>query len=340
MVLAWNTSVFDLKVFQDLDNNSNFKVTRKVFSRPNPTVEDLLEFVLETKDDKPQVIIGVGGGSVMDLGKSLCMTYEHNIVNTDDIRRMIEHKEYKKPKTKWIGIPTTSGTGSEVTCWATIWDPEMDKKRSVHSTMNYAYAAIVDPILLHTQPLGSAMGSAIDAAAQAVEAYWSNHTNIISRSYALTVIPLIMNNLEDLAAGKMEVYDEISQGSLLSGLSFSNTQTTACHAISYPLTMRFNIPHGVAVGLLLAPVMYFNEKTILNKASLFAALKVKSTKELDVKIRTLFEAAGVASTLSGWGVTEDDLQDLALLANTPGIFDNNPVDLSEEDIMKILKKAL
>lgn len=339
LILAWNDSVYDLQAIQKIINSKNYQVIKAVFSDKNPTVHDLLTLYQESKDENIDLIIGVGGGSVMDLSKSLCMLYEHDAKTIEDIRSMIENKAYATPSTKWIGIPTTAGTGSEVTCWATIWDPTMDLKRSIHSDKNYAFAAIVDPNLVYTQPIATAIGSAIDAVAQAMEAYWSKKTNMVTRSLALTAMEKIMTNLDDLLDGDLGAYDEICQGSLMSGLSFSNTQTTACHAISYPLTMRYDIPHGVAVGLLLAPVMYHNEEQIIDKVKFFEALGVKSTDELSLEVQNKFEAAQIPSSLSGWGVKEEDLEEMTSLANTPGIFDNNPKTLSREDVMDILKRA-
>lgn len=337
LIVAWSDSTYELEAIQKIIKD--YQVIKAVFPRQNPSVYDLLNLYQETEDANPELIIGVGGGSVLDLSKSLCLLYEHGADSIEDIRLMIENKAYINPSTKWIGIPTTAGTGSEVTCWATIWDPTINLKRSIHSNKNYAYAAIVDPDLLHTQPIETAVGSAIDAVAQAMEAYWSKKSNIVTRTLALTAMEKIMDHLDDLLDGSLEAYEEISQGSLLSGLSFSNTQTTACHAISYPLTMLYNIPHGVAVGLLLAPVMSHNEDAIVDKAKFLDALGVSSTDELALEVKNKFEAAQIPSSLSAWGVKEEDLEEIASLANTPGIFDNNPKSLSMEDVMDILRRA-
>lgn len=335
LMITWNESVLDLEIFKQLAQDKEFDVAQTVFTETNPTVDDLLHLTNQTKKFKPDVIIAVGGGSVMDIGKSLCMMYEHSIETIDDIRDIIDEKKDIQPSTKWVGIPTTAGTGSEVTKWATIWDPKIDKKRSVTSSMNYAYAAIIDPKLSESVPLASAMSSALDAVAHAAESYWSRKTNVITRSLALTAISKVMNNIDSLIEGTGGM-NELTQGSNIAGLAFSNTQTTACHAISYPLTMRYKIPHGTAVSLLIAPVMKLNEETILEKDVLFEALGVKSTDELRLRIHDLLERASIPTRLRDYGIEKTELERIAALAHTKGISENNPVSVDEKVIFDIL----
>lgn len=339
LIISWSKNVFNVNALLELERNTNIKINKKVFAKSNPSLKDLLKLYKEVRYLKSDLIVGIGGGSVMDLSKSLCLIKDLNLHSTEDLRKIIANKSYSKSLVKWIGVPTTSGTGSEVTCWATVWDEEYDKKLSIASKQNYAYAAIVDSTLLHSQPTSIAISSAIDALAHAIESYWSKNTNVISRAHALTAIRLVVNHLEGVLGGERDALHFVSQGSLLSGLAFSNTKTTACHSISYPLTMKYGIPHGVAVGLLLAPLMYYNESKIINKKALFDSLKIKSTDELFIKIRKLFKKAGLPSTLREWGVREEEIEKLVELSNTPERFDNNPIELSEYEVEKILKKA-
>jgi len=336
LVIAWDESVFNLDVFRSLKQNELFAIEEVVFDQSNPTVDDLLRLINETKEFNADLVITVGGGSVMDIGKSLCLIYEHSIHTIDDVRNIIDEKNYKQPTTKWIGIPTTAGTGSEVTKWATIWDPKIDKKRSVTSSMNYAHTAIVDPKLSENVPLTAAMSSALDAAAHAAESYWSKKTNITSRAIALTAISKVMENIDCLVKEETAGMNELTQGSNLAGLAFSNTQTTACHAISYPLTMRYGISHGAAVSLLIAPVMEFNEKSIPEKDLLFKAFGVRSTDELRLRINNLLEQASIPTRLRDFGIKKEDLDELAELAHTKGISENNPVAIGKEDIFELL----
>lgn len=334
LVIVWDESVLELDVFRELTRK--FSVAQTIFAASNPTVDDLFHLIKQTKGFKADVVITVGGGSVMDIGKSLCLMYEHKVKTIDDIRTIIDEKNYIQPTTQWIGIPTTAGTGSEVTKWATIWDPKMDKKRSVTSSMNYAHAALVDPKLSESAPLTSAMSSALDAVAHAAESYWSKKTNVITRSLALTAISKVMQNIDSLIE-ETDGINELTQGSTLAGLAFSNTQTTACHAISYPLTMRYKIPHGTAVSLLIAPVMELNEEEIPEKELFYEALGVKSVDELRLRIHGLLEKASTPSRLRDFGIEEKDLVDIAALAYTKGLSENNPTEIDQKVILDILR---
>ena len=335
LVLAWGEEVFSLPVFSRL---SGYQVRKEVFQASNPTVEQLFEMYRKTKDFAPEIVVAIGGGSIMDVGKSLCCLYGKELSGADALRELMEKKDYGVPGAWWIGVPTTAGTGSETTCWATIWDPERDAKRSIENHRNYAYAALVDPELAAGMPLKLAVSSALDAAAHAVESYWARGTNCISRALALQAVRTIMGNMDGLFEGKTEAHDAMARGSMLAGMAFSNTKTTACHSISYPLTMHYRIPHGAAVSMLLAPVLQMNAPGVEGIEELMGALGVSGAPELEKKVRGYLERSGQPSTLKEWGVKKEELPNLARLGITKGRADNNPVDITAARIEKILEE--
>lgn len=252
---------------------------------------------------------------------------------------MIADKAYSKPQCKWIGIPTTAGTGSEVTCWATVWDSEHNKKYSVDTQDNYAYAAVIDPVLASSMPVKLAVSSALDAVCHAAESYWAKAGNTVSRAAALSAIKVIMDNIDGLLCGKEEAHDAMAQGSMLAGLAFSNTRTTACHSISYPLTMKYHIPHGVAVSMLLAPVMRLNQPYIKNRKELFGAFGVENVSELSEKVTAILEKSGSPAKLSQWGANESDFEELVAHSMTKGRADNNPAELTAVNVEEILRSV-
>ena len=274
----------------------------------------------------------------MDVGKSLCCLYGHSLSNVDALRELIVTKAYGTPAARWIGIPTTAGTGSETTCWATIWDPSQDAKRSVECHENYAWAAVVDSDLTKGMPLKLAVSSGLDAAAHGVESYWAKGTNCVSRAMALSAIRMIMENMEGLLAGKETAREAMARGSMMAGLAFSNTKTTACHSISYPLTMHYSIPHGAAVSMLLAPLLKRNLPATEGSKALLNALGVSDGDELAGKIRRILKESGQPSTLKEWGVKKEDLPRLAALGMTKGRADNNPVAIDVPMIQEILEE--
>ncbi|MGI5895121.1 MAG: phosphonoacetaldehyde reductase [Candidatus Merdivicinus sp.] len=337
LLLIWNQSLLNRKEFADLLQQKDFSVTPYCFEASNPTVDQLFDTYQKTRDLRPAVVAAVGGGSILDVGKSLCCLYGSEIHSEDELRNAIREKTLPAPAARWIGIPTTAGTGSEVTCWATIWDPDKNAKLSVESKANYAYAALVDPSLAAGMPISLAVSSGLDAAAHAIESYWAKASNTVSKGLALRAIDTIMKDMDRLIAGETSAHLSMAQGSMIAGLAFSNTKTTACHSISYPLTMRYHIPHGAAVSMLIAPVMKLNSAMISDLPALLHALHLNSIEEVSPRIQDLLKKAGIPSTLREWGAKEEDLPELAKLGMTKGRADNNPHDLNEQIILDILR---
>lgn len=336
LLLVWSEKVLKLPAFAGLADNG-FTVCSMVFQASNPTVSQLFETYQATREFRPEVVVAVGGGSILDVGKSLCCLYGKDLPDENSLRRLIAEKNYGRPAARWIGVPTTAGTGSEVTCWATIWDPEQDAKRSVECHENYAWAALVDPELAVGMPTALAVSSALDAVAHAVESYWARGTNAVSRGLALEAIRTIMGHIDGLLAGTMEAHDAMARGSMLAGLAFSNTKTTACHSISYPLTMHCGIPHGAAVSMLLGPVFRLNAPALDQPVPLLDALGVSGADELEGKIRNILYRSGQPATLQEWGAQREDLPHLAQLGMTKGRADNNPVPIDPATILSILE---
>ena len=205
-----------------------------------------------------RLVVAVGGGSTLDVGKCLARLMGETVADVDALRARVAGKAWGACACRWIGVPTTAGTGSEVTCWATVWDPEREAKLSLDTPTNYAFAAVADPALTRSMPVGLAVSSALDAVAHATESHWARATNAVSRALAVAAIRTVMTHIDGLFAGDEAARAAMTEGATLAGLAFSGTHTTACHSLSDPLTLRYGIPHGVAVALLLAPVMRLN----------------------------------------------------------------------------------
>lgn len=339
LFLIWNECITENSdVKSIITENSNIDFKTIVFTKSNPDTEDLFELYVKTKDENFSLVVAIGGGSVMDMAKSLCCIYGNDIRNEEELRQGIKKKAFTRPFCKWVGVPTTAGTGSEVTCWATVWNNIENSKLSLESKYNYAYAAMVDPQFASTMPASLAVSSALDAVSHATEAYWAKASNLISKTYSLRAISLIMNNIMDLFnKDKQETaHNYMAQGSVLAGLAFSNTKTTACHSLSYPLTLKYHIPHGTAVSMLIEPVMRVNLEAVENSEDLLSAYGVDSVDELGKKIKAILEKADIPDSLQLWGVETAELAGLAAACRTKGRIDNNPVDLSEETIVDIL----
>ena len=238
----------------------------------------------------------------------------------------------------WIGVPTTSGTGSEVTCWATIWDRARGVKLSIDSKNLYANTAIIDATLTLTLPNKLTASTALDALCHATEAYWSKNSNEISRVYSLEAIKRIVNNLEKVLDQPKEIQlrNELALGSLYAGLAFSNTRTTACHSISYPLTLALGIDHGIAASFTLAKVMELNLEAIIEKDQLFQAFGVNHLEEIQQFIERFYHLSGFQSKLKDYNANPEIIESIAENAFTKGRMDNNPIALTKKDVTQIL----
>src|SRR3989338_2597786 len=184
----------------------------------------------------------------------------------------------------YVAIPTTAGTGSEVTMWATVWDHDKKRKLSLSRKAMYPDYAIVDPELTSDLPPRLIAETGMDALSQAVEAFWAIASNPTSDDYAREAIPLIMDNIVKRYQAVSSVEDNLeartalSLGSLTAGRAFSNTRTTGVHSVSYPLTLRFNVSHGRSVGMLLPAFIDYNFKHIGYKAKELEGMGVTSER--------------------------------------------------------------
>lgn len=338
LVLAWGEEVFQNEDIKAVLKSGKYRWILHCFTVSNPDLEDLYRLYENITREPVGLVIGIGGGSILDMAKSLCCLQGEKISTKGQLREKILRKDFSAPDCPWIGIPTTAGTGSEVTCWATVWDREKNSKLSLENQQNYACAAFVDPQFARSMPLGLTVASALDAASHALEAYWAKASNTVSKALALEAISTIMGHMDGLfeADTRYEAQNAMAKGSLLAGLAFSNTKTTAGHSLSYPITLKYNIPHGVAVSLLLAPVMEKNQREIKDIKAIYKAFGCGSILEIEQKIHWFLQKAQIPVSLQEWGAKEGELSELAENGSTTGRIDNNPAALTQEDIYQIM----
>ncbi|MFF2449136.1 phosphonoacetaldehyde reductase [Neobacillus sp. NPDC058068] len=319
---------------------AKFEVRQLEIQISNPDIEDLFRYVQLIKEFDYECIVGIGGGSVLDLAKSLAALKKMKVDSVSILRTLIKDKLYAENPNRvpWVAVPTTSGTGSEVTCWATIWDNANGVKLSIDTENLYAHTAIIDPALTATLPMSLTASTALDALCHATEAYWSKNSNEISRVYSLEAISRIVQNLEDVLTDPQEVSlrKELALGSLYAGLAFSNTRTTACHSMSYPLTLELGMVHGIAASITLAKVMEVNFASIFESDKLLKAFGVSSCQEIQERIEYFFKLSGFPSRLRDFHANEEIIEKIAGNAFTKGRMDNNPVDMTKEEVKQIL----
>jgi len=229
--------------------------------KPNPTITDLLNCLkFINNQDGVEVLIGIGGGSVLDVSKLAALFANQKIKfkNYQDLYKEIQKVKYKKIIT--CLIPTTSGTGSECTSFSTLWDMNLMAKHSYQSIYNLPDYVILDYRLTLSLNSDQTLFPALDSLSHALESLWNKNCNDRSRKLAYEslnklnrYLPILINNLNDEEARK-----EIQIASHLSGQAISHTQTSIAHGISYYFTLYFKVPHGLACSFTLSHILKKN----------------------------------------------------------------------------------
>lgn len=294
---------------------------------------------------KPELIIAIGGGTSIDFAKAISALYEYSDNGNITVQEVVDNitsKKYLENKNfiPIIAASTTAGTGSDCTKWATIWDFDNTKKYSIDADYLYPTESWLIPELTLSLPKSLTLSTALDALAHACEAYWSVSTNkivqILARdaiSLIVESLPLVLKDMNNLIYRK-----KVYMGAFFAGLAFSNTRTTACHSISYPLTLLYGIPHGYAVVLTLSEVLRRNIDCITDIDLFFKSWNVESVNEIEQWINHVSKDIQILE-LSQFNVEESELEDITNLTFTGGRMDNNPIVFDEEEVLDILKKV-
>lgn len=300
------------------------------------TINKLTKFCRTNKIDG---IIAIGGGTILDTAKC-ASTISINKGLIEDYL-ITKQQEVSQKGLFFIAIPTTSGTGSEVTPWATIW--EGGKKYSLDSKYMFPDVAIVDPALTDSLPQNLTAEPGIDALCQSIEAYWSIYSNHISDKYALESIDVILKNLSQAVNNpNRKLRDCMAWGSLLGGLAFSNTRTTICHSVSYPMTIHWGIPHGQAVAVTMPSFIEYTFP-VLSKGKLSKILdvmQVKSPKEAAKKVRKLMVGIGLKTKLSELGIPKENIDLIVKEGFDPSRAKNSPKIPSPVELKEMLYRIL
>jgi len=341
-----NSLISELNIFKPLIMTSTGNYHRQnfdeklssnsfyLFSKQNPTFEDCTKLIAFCKAKKFDGIIAIGGGSVMDLAK-VAMSFL--ALRNDNILELINYKSTYNSKVPSVFLPTTHGTASEVTKWGTIWDMQDKKKYSISHNDLYPSYAILDPTLTVTLPLDISITTVLDALSHSFEAIWNKNSNKVSTEYAIEAIDLILKNGMKLKNNldSLDLRKNLLHASSLAGLAFSNTATAAAHSISYPLTIRYGIPHGIAASMSLVELLKINSSQIANELGKIEKLTGHNLHRLIEKINQIPNDT-VSMKLRDWGVDKNDIENLSSECFTKGRMDNNIVNLNRKDVQKIL----
>ena len=224
---------------------------------PNP---DIVRLEAQTTrfanlGSEPEVVVALGGGSVIDSAKVFAAA-RGNFGAVEAYLRKRTGADTVKPL-PLIAVPTTAGTGSEVTCWGTIWDNAASLKYSLAHSGLYPESALVDPDLMIGKPRELTIQTGLDALSHALESLWNRNANPVSMAHAvaaargvLSTLPLLADDLRN-----PELRDRMARAATLAGFAFSNTKSAIAHSLSYPITLRHGVPHGIACSFSLPMII-------------------------------------------------------------------------------------
>jgi alcohol dehydrogenase len=311
--------------------------------RPNPDLEMIDALSDSIRKADPDCLIALGGGSAIDTAKALA-----RLISSTNGITLADHFRRGEPfvgsgPLPIIAIPTTAGTGAEVTPFGTIWDHRLNKKYSIEGTDLFPLLAILDPVLSVSLPVFETISTGLDAISHAFESIWNVNANPITLGFAesslsisLKTLPLLIENQNDLVLrGRM------MEAATLAGLSISHTHTSIAHSVSYPLTVRYGVPHGIACSFALPEFLRYNSQTEDDPLDLIAVrLGFENTEGLARHLEYLLKKFNVAQKIEA---RIPDLNDIAALTKEMINRDrvgNNRIPVNETDLEIILKNSI
>ena len=297
----------------------------------NPQLSGVRETARLAREVQADAVIGIGGGSSIDTAKFAAAIA---LGDGDALEYYRGEKPFPAERLTIIAVPTTAGTGSEVTQVSVVSNGT--EKRTINNPVFMPRAAIVDPVLSSTVPPRTTMNTGLDAMAHALEGYWSKNHQPISDLMAVEAVRLILENLETAYrdGGNMEARTNMAFASLLGGLSFALPKTAGCHACSYPLSEDYHLPHGEACAFTLDSFVRINADERLEL--LCRRVGLKDTEELAGRIAALKELAGLRRRLSD--LENVDLDKLAQDCAVHGLMNNNPVRMDAAALRAMFEK--
>lgn len=314
---------------------------------PEPEARSIVDGVELARSEGCDAVVGIGGGSALDSAKSIAVMLE----NEGHIRDYAGQNLVPNPGVPMIGLPTTAGTGSEVTIWSVISEKEEKVKYGVGSPYMTATIAMCDPELTLTLPPHITASTGIDALAHALESYVNKTTQPISEALSIRAMELIAKSLRTavVAGENLEARSDMLLASLSAALAFNPTRLGLAHALVMPIGANYKIPHSVGVAILLPEVMRYNLIGNLQKFAKIGRIFGENTGGLSLRdaagrsvkaISQLCEDVGIPDGLARYGVEEERLYELARDGIATGNVPVNPREPTVDDLVGIMRRCM
>jgi alcohol dehydrogenase class IV len=291
-------------------------------------------------DEGCDLVVAVGGGSALDVGKAIGGLAQ----DAQPVSHFLAGAEIRSRGCPIVALPTTSGTGAEVTPNSVLTDPATGSKASIRGLALLPEVAIVDPELTVSLPPPQTAYSGLDALTQAIEAYTSRGANVVSDAYAEEAVRRIASSLRPACAAgdDREARSDMALGSLLAGLALASARLGLVHGLAHPLGVLYHIPHGQVCGLLLGPVMRFNAAEAEGKyARLAGLIGLKPTAAALLEwVEALVAELGGNQSFADLGLREEDFAQIIPPALASGSSKHNPRSVNADDLDELLRRLL
>lgn len=314
---------------------------------PEPTVAAVDAGRRRVRETGCTVVVGVGGGSVLDVAKAVA-----GLAGVEsDTGEYIQGREITGAGLPFVAMPTTAGSGSEVTVNAVLVDPETGKKTSLRHDRLLARVAVVDPILTMSMPSELTAQTGLDALTHAVEAYTSRWSTAYSRAFSREAVRLIAQNFYTAysAPGRREARENMLLASLMAGMALNTARAGVVHALAHPLGARYGLSHGLVCGVLLPYAMEFNLPVVEDRyAELAGAAGLtppgvpenEAAARFTAYVKRLVDRLGLPERLGPRGLTEGHIPDLVETAMDSSSLAANPRKATRQDLTDLVKRLL
>lgn len=312
----------------------------KIFNEvePNPSLQTADSAAALAREFNPDLVIALGGGSAIDVAKACAAL----ATNSGSIREYFYRKKtFSNPAIPLVAIPTTSGTGSEVTQYSVLTDHSASVKSGFSSSIIFPKIAIVDPKLTLSMSRELTAATGLDAFTHAMESLWSERASEISVLFSIEAIKIIHETLPEACKNlsDLELRTKMGYAQLLAGYAISLAGTNAMHALSYPITMKYNIPHGQACAITMLEVMRAAKKEKGRELKMIAdAIGAKNADDAISKTEKFLGSTGLEFKLGKFGAKESDLETLLNGTYVPKVNYTFP-SFNRETMKKILKNS-
>jgi len=298
----------------------------------NPCYEIIDQGAELARSQNIDLVLGIGGGSAMDAAKGIALASQQKKI----IRTYVEGRELDELPLPIICVPTTAGTGSEVTPFAVFTDLKKKIKAGYESDHIFPTLSIVDPDFCDTMPASLVINTGLDALTHAIEAYLSTHANPVADALALEALSVVLQNLSSAAEKKKMAIDNMCYAAMLSGLAISQKSTILLHIMAYPLTHYHHLQHGLANALLLPAVLDFlqTEGQCDEKLS-----RIQGLFKAHGGVKKYLESLGLPMSLKHYGVTQDTFAHYADQTLVKGDIAITPAKIDKNKLIDIYQKA-